>query len=326
MKSDSTPLLSVIVPIYNVEKYIEHCARCLFEQTYSNIEYIFIDDCTPDSSISVLTRIMDEYPNRHSFVKIIHHSHNLGLSKTRMEGFHIAEGDYLTSCDSDDYVDRDAYELMMKRCLLDDSQIAIADMLQEYGDTYRVLCGYNNASDDHLSDLLNGKMISIIPSSIFKSSLLKENPIIVPTADMAEDMVFSVQLLYFARSISYISRPFYHYRNNPRSISKSPSRDSILARFKGQYANTNLIISFLNDKHILTNYQDEIFMMKHIVKISLLPIVDNRMAYQLWKSTYPEIVWRVVFSRKFSVLTRFYYFIAQIGIYPFIKKCIMSWH
>ena len=67
------PLVSLLVPIYGVEKFIEKCAVSLFEQTYSNIEYVFVDDCTPDNSISVLRDIIAEYPGRKSKVRILHH-------------------------------------------------------------------------------------------------------------------------------------------------------------------------------------------------------------------------------------------------------------
>ena len=69
---NDSPLVSILVPVYNVEPYFERCARSVFEQTYDNLEYIFVDDCSPDNSIQILERVLAEYPHRVNQVKIIH--------------------------------------------------------------------------------------------------------------------------------------------------------------------------------------------------------------------------------------------------------------
>ena len=71
--------VSILVPVYGVEKYIERCARSLFEQTYDNIEYIFVDDCTKDRSIEILQKVLEDYPNRKNQVKILHHEKNTSV-------------------------------------------------------------------------------------------------------------------------------------------------------------------------------------------------------------------------------------------------------
>lgn len=95
--------ISLLIPVYGVEKYIERCARSLFGQTYQNIEYIFVDDCTKDSSIAVLKKVLDDYPFRKEQVTIIHHNFNKGLSAARNTAFNHATGDYIIHVDSDDY-------------------------------------------------------------------------------------------------------------------------------------------------------------------------------------------------------------------------------
>jgi len=105
------PKVSVIIPVYGVEKYIERCIRSLFEQTLDDIEYIFVDDCTPDNSISILRKVLSEYPNREKQVKILHHEKNKGLAQARQTGLKIASGEYIAHCDSDDWVDKDLYKI-----------------------------------------------------------------------------------------------------------------------------------------------------------------------------------------------------------------------
>ena len=96
--------VSVIVPIYEVERYIERCARSLFEQTMlSGIEFIFVDDCTPDYSIEILHNTLKEYPEREAQVTILTHSANKGLAAARKTGVRAARGEYISHCDSDDW-------------------------------------------------------------------------------------------------------------------------------------------------------------------------------------------------------------------------------
>ena len=94
------PFVSVIVPIYGVEKYIERCARSLLEQTIENIEYIFVNDCTKDNSIAILESVIKEYPHREHQVRIIHHGTNKGLPQARKTGLLNAHGEYIAHCDN----------------------------------------------------------------------------------------------------------------------------------------------------------------------------------------------------------------------------------
>ena len=88
------PIVSIIVPLYNVEKYIERCAISLFEQSYPNIEYVFVNDCTPDKSINVLGRVVGRYPNRSSQTKIINHDRNRGVAVSRNTGLDHCTGEF----------------------------------------------------------------------------------------------------------------------------------------------------------------------------------------------------------------------------------------
>ena len=110
-------LVSILVPIYKVEKYIERCAISLFEQTYDNIEYIFVDDCLPDNSISILKEVVERYPQRKNKVCILHHEKNRGLSAARNTAINAASGLFISHVDSDDYLDPDAIKLLVEKQL-----------------------------------------------------------------------------------------------------------------------------------------------------------------------------------------------------------------
>ena len=105
--------ISVIIPIYKAEDYIERCARSLMEQTMKDgIEFLFINDCTPDNSMTILRRVIANYPERGHQIRIIENNKNLGVSATRRLGVNEANGDYIGWCDSDDWVESEAFERM----------------------------------------------------------------------------------------------------------------------------------------------------------------------------------------------------------------------
>ena len=117
--------VSVIIPVYNVERYIERCVRSLFEQTLIDMEYIFVDDCSPDNSINILESVLEEYPNRKSQVKIIRHLENKGLPIARKTGIDNSTGDYIIQCDSDDWVDKDMYKAMYNMAVNTHSDVVV---------------------------------------------------------------------------------------------------------------------------------------------------------------------------------------------------------
>ena len=121
------PKVSIIIPVYGVEKYIERCARSLFEQTLDDIEYLFIDDCTPDKSVEILKRVLEEYPHRKSQVVIHRMEQNSGQAKVREWGMQNATGEYVIHCDSDDWVDIHMYERRKYRSFRRAAQRAGAD-------------------------------------------------------------------------------------------------------------------------------------------------------------------------------------------------------
>ena len=114
MNSD-LPLISILVPIYEVEKYIERCARSLFEQTYPNLEFVFVDDASPDKSIEILQLVINDYPKWDDHVSIIRHDKNYGIAATRNTLVKNSRGEFLLHVDSDDWIEPNTVELLVKK-------------------------------------------------------------------------------------------------------------------------------------------------------------------------------------------------------------------
>jgi len=125
------PSVSIIVPVYGVEKHIERCACSLFEQTHKDIEYIFVNDCTLDNSITVLEQVITKhYPEKRNRIKIINKGKNEGLPMARKTGLAYAAGDYVLHVDSDDWLEPDMIGKLYAKAMIDDCDIVYCDFIR----------------------------------------------------------------------------------------------------------------------------------------------------------------------------------------------------
>lgn len=217
------PLISVIVPIYNVEKYIERCARSIFEQTYQNLEIIFIDDCTPDKSIMILKNILEDYPDREGQTRIITHEQNRGLAAARLSGIKSSHGKYILQVDSDDYIAYNMIEQMCDEAELKDADITVCDFNIVYPNK---ICHQSLVIPlDHIefmNKVLTGEIHSSVCNKLIRRSLyIKNNVYPTEGLNQLEDLSVMYKLLYFASRITYISKPLYFYSmENPNSYTR----------------------------------------------------------------------------------------------------------
>ncbi|HDT8053597.1 TPA: glycosyltransferase, partial [Enterococcus faecalis] len=121
------PKISIIVPVYNVEKYLEKCVRSILAQTFTDFELILVDDGSPDSSGAMC----DQFAEQDQRVKVIH-KENGGLSDARNAGIEIATGEYLGFVDSDDYIADDMYELLYTNIVKEDADLSICGIYDVY--------------------------------------------------------------------------------------------------------------------------------------------------------------------------------------------------
>lgn len=217
---EDQPLVSIIVPVYGAEHSIERCARSIFEQTYSNLEIIYINDCTPDRSIDKLESVLLHYPSRISQTRIINFEKNRGVASGRKLGLSLSMGKYTIQFDSDDYVEIDMLERMVQIAEMENAEVTICDYWLEYNHT-RKQVHVNPSLIPHvcLSKILSGEMHSSLCNKLIRKSLYTNNSIdFIEGLNMREDLSVVYRLLYFAKGIAYISEPFYHYvQNNPKS-------------------------------------------------------------------------------------------------------------
>lgn len=222
--------VSILVPVYGVEKYIERCARSLFEQSYYNIEYIFVNDCTKDKSIEILTDVLDEYPHRKVQVKIIHHKRNRGLSAARNTAVANMTGDYLWHIDSDDYVAVDAVEELVREIKKTNADVVIFGYNSVYANKTisNTIEPYNNINT-YIKLLLLNSIAASMWNKFYRTSFYKEIGIMsIDGIGQGEDYAVVPRILYNTSKITWFNKSLYFYNLvNQSSYSNNISLASI---------------------------------------------------------------------------------------------------
>lgn len=307
--------VSVIIPIFRVEKFIERCAISLFEQTLDSIEYIFVDDTTPDKSIEILTDVLERYPQRKPQVTILRHDVNKGLPAARNSGLSVAGGEYVFHCDSDDYLESNALEQMLNVAEKTDSDIVWCDYYLSFSMNERIMVqpNYSN-SQEAIKGMLSGTMKYNVWNKLAKRRLYVNNSISFPAGhSMGEDMTM-IKLFAHAKKVAYINAPLYHYiRLNTDAMTQSYSERKI-ADIEFNVAQT-LDYLLKNRKFDLTQ---EFAFFKLSTKLPLL-ISDKICNYRIWNELYPEANKYILKNKKQSVRIRVLQWLASKKVYSFVK-------
>lgn len=214
------PLLSVIIPVYKVERYIRECVGSVLDQEYENIEILLIDDGSPDKC----PIICEEFKKNDKRVSVIHQK-NQGLSMARNNGILQSHGDYITFLDSDDLIHKSTYDLIMRELLDKNIDIAIygVNTFQD-GETVNNKSTINSIDIDILSvkEVISKYMydrydINVIScNKIFKRNLFMNN--LFPKGKLFEDFVPVSKAILSAQSIIQIHNKMYYYRKREDSI------------------------------------------------------------------------------------------------------------
>lgn len=217
---NSLPLVSILVPVYNVEQYIERCARSVFEQTYENLEYIFLDDCTPDNSIAIIEQVLAEYPDRASAVRIIKHNQNEGIAITRNNAIRNATGDFIFFVDSDDYIETDTISALVNEQNLTKADIVSGKMLiNENGMDSRYVEPIYKDKDELMITVLSNLWHHEIYNRLVRRTLFVDNDIkAIPHVNICEDWQLTAKVVYFADKCVTLDKFTYHYMINPNSL------------------------------------------------------------------------------------------------------------
>lgn len=225
-------LISVIVPVYNVEKYLRQCLDSLLKQTYKNIEVVMVDDGSKDSS----GKICDEYAEKHENFHVVH-KENAGLGMARNTGFEHIHGEYVTFLDSDDYLDNNCIEILCDNILKHQVDMCKGGFKRvENSGVVVSIRGYENKlfKGNYAKLELLPRMIGSSPSrhdsvemcvcgAIYKTALIKKYDLKFPSERelISEDLVFNIDYMQYANGACIIEATGYNYRVNLKSLSTS---------------------------------------------------------------------------------------------------------
>lgn len=221
--------VSILVPIYNVSDFIQYCCESLFSQTYDNIEYIFVNDCTPDNSIELLDKCVARHPEVGNKVKVFHHSVNRGLAASRLTGLENVSGDAIMFLDSDDYLEPDAVETLVDIMKKDNSDVVSAGYIHEFGNG-KTFVEYPPSVnvEEYLLLLLERKVKCNIWARLYKKELFEHDVNFIEGINNGEDYVVVSRLFYYANKITNISKPILHYLHfNSSSYSSQYKRTNL---------------------------------------------------------------------------------------------------
>ncbi len=210
-------LISVIVPIYNVEKYLRKCVDSLINQTYKNLEIILVDDGSPDNC----PKICDEYAKQDSRIKVMH-KENGGLSDARNAGMKVARGEYISFIDSDDWIKSEMIEDMYNRMIEDNSDLVSSGVLwvDEDGVEIRNATVSENCvlnTEQAIKELINdGKLKQHVWNKLYKTDLIKN--ILFDKGKYHEDVFWSYKVIGESKRISIEKNSYYFYVQRSESI------------------------------------------------------------------------------------------------------------
>lgn len=318
------PKVSIIIPVYNVEKYIGKCARSLFQQTLDNIEYIFVNDCTQDNSINVIQEVLNEYPARKNQVRIFNLEVNSGQAAVRKFGISKATGEFVIFCDGDDWVDKHMYQRMYDCAIQNNYDVVRCNFSRFFGEQ-EILCKLipEEAYEDKkrlLSYLIRSTDFSSTCDKLVRRKAVFSQGFVYPKDNMCEDLVYVLQYVLNAKSIGYINESFYYYRQNESSISHVLETEHICRKALQISNNVELLQAILAKANLKTNFKGEIVAAKYMAKDSFRPIIGRNGMYEKWKSCFSEINSKILFNKYLSVKQKLIFLICLLGLYPFIKR------
>ena len=235
--------VSVIVPVYNTENYIEKCLDSLVNQTLEDIEIIVVNDGSIDNSEEIISKFLKEYPEKLQYYK----KENGGLSDARNFGLNYANGEYIGFVDSDDYIDISMYEKMYNLAQKDEADIVECDFYWVYPNKTKIDTGIEYKTKKDF--FINSRGMAC--NKIIKKDAIKD--INFPIGLRYEDVEFFYKIIPNVNKISVLKEPLYYYIQRESSISNLQNE-----RTTEMFTILNNIIEFYKQKNIYEKYKSEL--------------------------------------------------------------------
>ena len=269
-------LVSILVPVYNVGKYIRKCLDSILVQTYPKLEIILIDDGSTDES----GKICDEYASKDARIMLIH-KHNGGVTSARKAGLKMAKGEYIGFVDPDDWIEPNMYKEMLKCMLETKTDLVHTNRIKEIGKTNYTVKEHKelyvltdlDRNVDFLKSVLDGRFPLVLWLNLFKHELIKECYDCIPDYfGNGEDYAIIVGYMLKCRSITFLPASFYHYIKRTGSIQHNADINLMVTTAK-QFETINLFINGSKLKFVLKPYLNKCFIRRMLFIINTTNII-----------------------------------------------------
>lgn len=308
--------VSIIVPLYKVRDYIGKCCDSLFSQTLNGIEYIFVDDATPDDSLKILQMKIEQYPDIASKAKIFRHSQNMGVAEARNTGLNNAQGKYIAFVDADDWIEPDMFFRLYEMAMSKDLDIVGCDWYLEYSQSKRILRQPDNDSVDvAFRAMLRGELRWYLWAFMIKRTLILKNQLCFTKGyNIGEDMAFLLKSFSVADSYGHISIPLYHHTMyNVNSLTRLEADK----QFQSVRHYVNEVVPYVNS-HYKSDCKKELACYKLNVKFPLL-ITSDVESYELWNSFYVDSHWAIWRNETQSLRNKLLQWVASKKLYLLVR-------
>lgn len=270
-------LVSIIIPVYNVEKFIIKCLESVYQQTYKNIEVILVNDCSPDNSIKVVEDYLKNKENYYT-TSIIRHKENKGLSESRNTGTDNANGDYIYYLDSDDWISDNCIELLLKSAINYNSNVVIGGTIcyLEKEKIEKLVFPLTNTKEflennEVFEGFTQYQWPVIAPNKLYDKSFLIENNLSFEPGLLAEDELWSFQWAQVAERISFVNENTYYYLLRDNSI--------ISTKTKKNFEDLFIILNKFSEQFYLESNKNK----KEQIKLHILSFKEMIMMMQ-WRA------------------------------------------
>lgn len=280
--------VSVGIPMFNAEKYIEGCARSLFEQSLDNMEFVFVDDCSSDKTVEKLQAVITQYPQYIKNVKVIKHEHNRGSAAARNTCIESFSGEYIGWCDADDRVDTSMFQQLYVAAKQNNADIVYCDFLFGQENTYKTHREPTFASGQEalLAYLLGNGTTSVMWNKLTRRSLYMQHHIRCTEGyNFAEDATVTYPLYAVASKIVHLPQTLYSYQINPASMGGITDKEKLSEAYRQIDGNIQLVHDFLKRYKFDIQFPKEYNWWLLRIKASILYVEKN---VAKWKSKYPD--------------------------------------
>ncbi|HGN9116714.1 TPA: glycosyltransferase family 2 protein, partial [Providencia stuartii] len=279
------PNVSVIMPVYNAERYIEKSLLSLLNQTLSDFEIIIIDDGSTDKSLAIINNILEQNLKNKNIITLISRE-NKGVAATRAEGISLAKGDYIIHIDSDDWVEHNWLQLMYETAIKNESDIVICDYTVVYNKKkHRVYQSCSSSRQENIEFLLTNKLSNSNWDKLIRRSILTKNNInFKKNFNMGEDFLFTLKALFYSQKTTHISKSLYYYnKSNQNSLTYKYSEKALSDIIKV----VEIAENFLKNENYLNKIKKSLDHFKFNIRVLHL-INSKNNGIKVSMNLYPE--------------------------------------